>query len=309
MARPPAMTPQQPPPTTTPQYGPFLPIPRDRIPDEWLEKLSPLRPPQIPPPQNDTGPTGKLPPIVNRPDAPGLGRIIIAEDGKELYVPPLGSWTKDLSPEDRQIADALNDAFATEMAYKTGGSRGNELTQEGVNTAIRECIDIAKEIFPDAEITHVFGGNLDGNVDEKSLKEEHLWHYDNEGNRVRRGSRRPDFGILIARSVVEMVRGNTFDSDGKGNAVDREGEARDDIGGKTKGEQMSMFEKQGKHMTAEEFRRNAREVCRNTMEKLRDDWEQRGELQKPPSKTSRDYLGPDSARRAKELREKRKLMP
>ena len=309
MARPPATTPLQPPPSTPPQYGPFLPIPRERIPDEWLEKPSPLRPPQIPPPQNDTGPTGKPPPIVNRPDAPGLGRIIIAEDGKELYVPPLGAWADDLSPEKRQIAEGLSDAFITEMALHTGGSRGNALTQEGVNIAIRECMDIAQEIFPDAEITHVFGGNQDGNADRDSLREEHLWQYDENGNRVHRGSRRPDFGILVARSVVEMVRGNTFDSDGKGNPVDRESSARDDIGGKTEGEQMAMFEKQGKHMTADEFRHNVREVCRDKMEKLRGDWEQRGELQKPPSKTWHDYPGPASARRAKELRDRRKPLP
>ncbi|MFZ5530551.1 MAG: hypothetical protein ACOY4U_05820, partial [Pseudomonadota bacterium] len=78
---------------------------------------------------------------------------------------------------------------------------------------------------------------------------------------------------------------------------------------KTEGEQMAMFEKQGKHMTAEEFRRNVRNVCRDTMEKLRNDWNRRGELQKPPSKTWRDYSGPDSARRAEELRDQRKSLP
>jgi hypothetical protein len=240
---------------------------------------------------------------------PQRGRIIIAEDGKELHVPPLGAWAKDLSPEDRQIAEGLNDAFATEMALHTGGSRGNALTQEGINIAIKECFSAAREIFPDAEIAHVFGGNLQGGIGRKSLKEEHLWQYDKEGEKVRSGSRRPDFGILVARSVVEMVRGNTFDSDGKGNPVDRESAARDDIGGKTEGEQMAMFEKQGKHMTAEEFRRNARQICRDAMEKLRDDWEQRGELQKPPSKTSRDYPGPASAQRAQKLRDSRKPLP
>ena len=113
----------------------------------------------------------------------------------------------------------------------------------------------------------------------------------------------------MARSVVEMVRGNTFDSNGKGNPVDRESAARDDIDSKTEGEQMAMFEKQGAHMTTEEFRRNAREVCRDVMEKLRDGWERRGELQKPPSKTSRDYPGPASAQRAQKLRDSRTPLP
>lgn len=307
-ARPPVMPdpPRAPrPEPAPPQHGPFpQPAPRERIPDEWLSERSIIKRLQEPnpyAPKQDAAPTQE--------DTPQRGRIIIAEDGKELHVPPLGTWAKDLSPEDRQIADALNDAFATEMALHTGGSRGNALTQEGVNTAIRECIDIAKQIFPDAEITHVFGGNEDGQVDNDSLPEEHLWQYDEEGRKVRSGSRRPDFGILVARSVVEMVRGNTFDSDGKGSPVDRESTARDDIGKKTEGEQMAMFEKQGKHMTAEEFQRNAREICRDAMEKLRDDWEQRGELQKPPSKTWRDYPGPASTNRAQKLRDSRKPLP
>ncbi|MEK9968809.1 MAG: peptidoglycan-binding domain-containing protein, partial [Ferrovibrio sp.] len=95
---------------------------------------------------------------------PQRGRIVIAEDGRELHVPPLGSWANGLSPEERQVAEGLNDAFAAEMALHTGGSRGNALTQEGVNMAIRECLDAAKDIFPDAEIAHVFGGNPDGDA-------------------------------------------------------------------------------------------------------------------------------------------------
>lgn len=235
---------------------------------------------------------------------PQRGRIIIAEDGKELHVPPLGTWAKDLSPEDRQIAEGLNDAFATEMALHTGGSRGNTLTQEGVNMAIEECVKVAREIFPDATVQHVFGGNPDGDSKVEALKEEHLWNYDENGKFVRQGSNRPDFGIAVARNVVEMVRGNTFDSDGAGNPDDREATARDGIKAKTPGEKMVMLEKQGQEMTEQEFRKNAREACRAAFTELREDWEKRGEFNKPASKIPRDYKGAESAQRANDQRKR-----
>jgi peptidoglycan hydrolase-like protein with peptidoglycan-binding domain len=234
---------------------------------------------------------------------PQRGRIIIAEGGKELQVPPLGAWADELSPEDRQIADALNDAFATEMALHTGGSRGNALTQEGVNMAVEECVKIAREIFPDATVEHLFGGNPDGRADRDALKEEHLWNYDENGKFLRQGSNRPDFGIAVARDIVEMVRGNTFDSDGAGNPDDRETTARDGIKAKTPGERMVMLEKQGPAMTEPEFRRSAREACRAAFMELREDWEKRGEFNKPASKIPKDYKGPESARRARDQRE------
>ncbi|WP_185973706.1 peptidoglycan-binding domain-containing protein [Ferrovibrio terrae] len=236
---------------------------------------------------------------------PQHGRIIIAEDGKELHVPPLGTWAKDLSPEDRQIADVLNDAFAIKMqGLHTGGSRGNALTQEGVNMAIEECVKVAREIFPDATVGHIFGGNPEGDADIEALKEEHLWNYDENGKFVRQGSNRPDFGIAVARDIVEMVRGNTFDSDGAGNPDDREATARDGIKAKTPGERMVMLEKRGSEMSEQEFRRNAREACLAAFIELREDWEKRGELKKPASKIPKDYKGPESAQRAKDQREK-----
>lgn len=236
---------------------------------------------------------------------PQRGRIIIAEDGKELHVPPLGAWVEGLSPEDRQIADALNDAFAIEMqGLHVGGSRGNAMTQEGVNMAIEECVKVAREIFPDATVGHLFGGNPDGNADFDALKEEHLWNYDENGKFVRQGSNRPDFGIAVARDVVEMVRGNTFDSDGAGNPDDREATARDGIKAKTPGEKMVMLEKESPEMTEQEFRKNAREACRAAFTELREDWEKRGEFKKPASKIPEDYNGPESARRAEDQRKR-----
>ncbi|MCW0236141.1 MAG: peptidoglycan-binding protein [Ferrovibrio sp.] len=236
---------------------------------------------------------------------PQRGRIIIAEDGKELHVPPLGTWADKLSPDDRQIADTLNDAFATEMALHTGGSRGNAMTQEGVNMAIEECMKVAREIFPDASVEHLFGGNPGGNIDKTALKEEHLWNYDENGNIVRQGSNRPDFGIAVARNVVEMVRGNTYDSDGAGNPTDREQAARDGMQAKTPGEKMVMLEKQSPEMTEQEFRKNARDACRAAFTELREDWERRGEFAKSAPKDSVKYDGPDNARRARDLRKAR----
>ncbi len=283
-----------------PQHGPFpQPVPGERIPDEWLPERSIIKRLQEPNPyvpKQDAAPTQE--------DTPQRGRIIIAEDGKELQVPPLGRWADELSPEDRQIADALNDAFAIEMqGLHIGGSRGNALTQEGVNMAVEECVKIAREIFPDATVEHLFGGNPDGRADRDALKEEHLWNYDENGKFLRQGSNRPDFGIAVARDIVEMVRGNTFDSDGTGNPDDRETTARDGIKAKTPGERMVMLEKQGPAMTEQEFRRNAREACRAAFMELREDWEKRGEFNKPASKIPKDYKGPESARRARDQRE------
>lgn len=101
-----------------------------------------------------------------------------------------------------------------------------------------------------------------------------------------------------------MVRGNTFDSDGAGNAADREVTARDGIKTKTPGEKLVMLEKQGPEMTEQEFRRNAREACRAAFTELREDWEKRGEFEKPASKIPRAYDGPETAQRAKDQRKK-----
>lgn len=236
---------------------------------------------------------------------PRRGRIVIAEDGRELHVPPLGQWADKLNADDRQLAETFNEAFAAEMELRTGGSRGNALTQEGVNIAIKACVEAANELFPGAEVEHVFGGNRGGDANEKAKAEEHLRNYDDEGNPVRTGSRRPDFTIAIVRGVVEMVRGNTFDSDGSGTPTDREAKARDSIQEMSPDEKLAMFEKRNPNMTAAEFEENAKKICRSVMEEVRADWERRGELDKPKTATLKDYLGPANARRAKILQERK----
>lgn len=233
--------------------------------------------------------------------APKRGRIVIAEDGRELQVPPLEPWADKLDGEDRKVADALNDAFAIEMA-KGGGGRGNLLTQRDVNIAIQECIEAAKREFPDAEIRHVYGGNQEGKSERRRLKEEHLWEYDEKGKKVRRGSRRPDWGIVIARNIVEMARGNTVDTKKNGEPSTREAGAEQGIKEKTEGEKMSVIAKTKARMTEEEFRANARKVCTNTMKELHMDWTRRGEFEKPAPQQPGDYAGPASARKAAERR-------
>lgn len=235
---------------------------------------------------------------------PQRGRIVIAEDGKELHVPPLGAWADKLNPEDRQIADALNDALAEEMALRVGGSRGNALTQAGVNIAIQECLKELRAVLPEAAIEHAFGGNPRGEAKEEASREEHLWEYNDAGNKVRKGSNRSDFSILIARNVAEMLRGNTYDGeDGKPDERESNAEAR--IREKTKGEEFVMVEKQHSGRSEEEFRRDVRDVCRAAAEQIRARWDKGGEFAKPAPDNPAEYKGPDNARRAQERREAR----
>lgn len=69
---------------------------------------------------------------------PQRGRVVIAEDGKELYVPPLETWADKLNSEDREFVDLLNARIAIEMA-KTGADdkRGHPQTQrESTSTSL-----------------------------------------------------------------------------------------------------------------------------------------------------------------------------
>lgn len=236
---------------------------------------------------------------------PQRGRIVIAEDGKELHVPPLGTWADKLNPVDRQIADGLNDALAEEMALRVGGSRGNALTQAGVNIAIQECLKELRAVLPETAIKHAFGGNPEGEAEKQAKKEEHLWQYNDAGNKVRNGSNRSDFSILIARNIAEMLRGNTYDGE-DGNPDARESNAETKIREKTEDEEFVMVEKQHPDRSEEQFRRDVRDVCRAAAERIRAKWDQGGEFAKPTPDRPADYDGPPNARRAQKLRELRK---
>lgn len=237
---------------------------------------------------------------------PQRGRIIIAEDGKELHVPPLGAWANDLTSEDRQIADAINDALAEEMALRPGGSRGNAHTQEGVNVAIQECLKALKDVLPEAEINHIAGGNKRGEAKDDALNEEHLWEFDGHGNPVRKGSNRSDWTLVIARNIATALRGNTYNTQG-GNIADRETTAKDGINSKAPDDQMVMVEKHGGARSLADIRRDAYKACYDAGLKIRSDWTKRGEFEQPKPGEPATYDGPANARRARRLRELRKL--
>jgi hypothetical protein len=285
-----------------PQHGPFpQPAPGERIPDDWLSERSIIKRLQEPNPY-----APKQEAEAKQEDAPQRGRIIIAEDGKELHVPPLGTWAKDLNPEERQIAEALNDALAEEMAIKHGGSRGSKHTQEGVNAALQGCLKALQDALPEADIKHIAGGNQAGIADERDLKEEHLWEYDEDGNKVRKGSNRSDWTIVIARNIAAAVRGNTYDTQG-GKVADRESNAESDINTKADDDQMVMVEKHGGARTEADIRRDAYERCYEAAQKIRSDWTKKGEFEQPKPHIPAEYEGPANARRASQIRELRKM--
>jgi peptidoglycan hydrolase-like protein with peptidoglycan-binding domain len=235
---------------------------------------------------------------------PQRGRIIIAEDGKELHVPPLGAWAEDLTPQDRQIADALNDALAEEMAIKHGGSRGSEHTQEGVNAALQGCLEALRDALPEADIEHIAGGNWEGEANERDLKEEHLWEFDENGKQVRKGSNRSDWTIVLARSAAVALRGNTYNTQG-GKVADRETNAESGINNKAGDDHMVMVEKHGGTRTEADIRRDAYERCYEAAQKIRSDWTKKGEFEQPEPNEPARYEGPANARRAKEIRRMR----
>lgn len=237
-------------------------------------------------------------------ESPQRGRIIIAEDGKELHVPPLGSWADELSPEDRQIADTLNDALAEEMAIKHGGSRGSEHTQAGINAALEGCLKALRDVLPDADIEHIAGGNQEGDANEQGLPEEHLWEFDENGEQVRKGSNRSDWTIVLARNAAAAVRGNTYDAE-SGNITNREANAENGINTKADDDQMVMVEKHGGARTEADTRRDAYKACYEAAQKIRSDWTKKGEFDQPKPDIPAEYKGPANARRAEEIRKMR----
>jgi hypothetical protein len=236
---------------------------------------------------------------------PQRGRIIIAEDGKELHVPPLGAWADELNPERLQIANAINDALAEEMALRPGGSRGNAHTQEGVNAGIQACIDALEAALPEAAIQHIAGGNKRGDAKDDALNEEHLWEFDDDGNPVRKGSNRSDWTLVIARNIATALRGNTYDTQG-GDVADRETAAKDGINSKAPDDQMVMVEKHGGARSLADIRRDAYKACYDAGLKIRSDWTKKGEFEQPKPDKPAEYKGPANARHAGQLREIRK---
>lgn len=255
-----------------------------------------LRPPEPAPPEEDRQQQDFA--------KPQRGRIVIAEDGKELHVPPLGAWADKLDPQDRQIADAINDALAEEMALHFGGGRGSQVTQEGINAALQECLKALEDALPEAAIEHIAGGNPKGMADDEALREEHLWEFDENGDRVRKGSNRSDWTIVIARNVAAALRGNTYDTEG-GKITDREANAETAIRRKTEGDQMVMVAKQEDRRSEADIRRDAYKACYDAGLQIRADWTRNGEFEKPKPVKPAEYKGPENARRAEDIRRMR----
>jgi hypothetical protein len=271
-------------------------MPGQTSPSEAVPDLDTTRPPEPAQPEEDRQQQDFA--------KPQRGRIIIAEDGKELHVPPLGAWAKDLTPEERQIADALNDALAEEMAIKGGGSRGSEHTQEGVNAALQGCLKALRDVLPEADIKHIAGGNLEGKAENRDLKEEHLWEFDEDGNKIRKGSNRTDWTAVVARSAAVALRGNTYDTQG-GKVADRETNAKGGINSKAGDDHMVMVEKHGGARTEADIRRDAYERCYEAAQTIRSDWTKKGEFEQPKPDQPAEYKGPANARRAEEIRRMR----
>lgn len=260
------------------------------------------------PPQHETNPArpeGDAP-AGQSAAPPRRGRIVIAEDGREIQVPPLGHWVDDLNEEDRNAANALNDAIAIEMA-KAGfvDNRGSKQTQMEINIYIQECLKAIREELPGFSVTHVFGGSQDGK-EETYRKEEHLSNYDEEGNPVRSGSRRPDFTFEIARSIAMRARGNTADVNAGGSITNREARAETGINDLTQGDRTAVAKKAPKGTHPDDIREEAKKFCRDLAANLRHDFEKAGEFDRPAPAKPAEYLGPASARKAAERRAKGK---
>lgn len=190
------------------------------------------------------------------------------------------------------------------MALHIGGSRGSEVTQEGINVALRECLKALEDALPETAIKHIAGGNPEGNAGKEALTEEHLWEFDEDGEKVRKGSNRSDWTIVIARTVATAVRGNTYDAEG-GRMTDREANAETGIRNKTEGDHMVTVEKEGPERSKADIRRDAYKGCYDVGMQIRADWARNGEFEKPQPDKPAAYDGPANARRAEKIRRMR----
>lgn len=224
---------------------------------------------------------------------PQRGRIIIAEDGKELHVPPLGDWAKDLSPEDRQIADGLSDAFAIEMA-KRPGSRGDEWTQKGVDMYVQGCLEAANKDLPKLaeNLRHIAGGTQDGKG-VTLLPEEYLSNVIN-GMKARLGSGRSDFTLEFFRNVVLRFRANTTSkrADGVTNTTDEQNRLENlDRLSLGNGDYVAEFAKFPEGMSEKEMFKQARRACGEELANWFEEIVKTGEFEKPAPTKEKEYLG------------------
>ncbi len=260
-------------------------MPRQTAPSEAVPDFDTSRPPDPAQPEEDRQQQDFA--------KPQRGRIIIADDGKELHVPPLGSWADELSPEDRQIADGLSDAFAIEMA-KRPGSRGDEWTQKGIDMYVQGCLEAATKDLPTLaeNLKHVAGGTQDGKG-VNPLKEEYLANVINE-LKSRLGSGRSDFTLEFARNVALRFRANTTSkrADGVTNTTDEQNRLENlDRLTLGNGDYVAEFPKFPKGMSDAEMKKQARKTCGEELAKWFEEIAKTGEFEKPAPKEEKQYRG------------------
>lgn len=217
------------------------------------------RGPEVPPPDEQARRTGP---------SPRRGQIVIAEDGRRLQVPALTGWADDLNQSDRGFAEALAAALVLQDdRLRTGGSRGDAWTQQGINITIEECLKLAKAEFPGFKVNHIFGGNEDGGG--PAIKEEHVWNFDGQGEQQRSGSRRPDFTFELARNIALRLRYNTATTDAQGNPVPREQAAEKGIRDLAQDDVMHAAPKFPRGSSEADMRALARAECRKALDETR----------------------------------------
>lgn len=235
---------------------------------------------------------------VERDNPPRRGRIVIAPDGQELNVPPLEPWIEDLKGQKRDFAESFHDQLAVEMLHHHG-PRGSELTQQQLKDVVDACTAAAVDLLPGFTVTHVAGA-LDPYGE--PVPEEQMWKYDENGNRLLSGFRRPDFSILLARRVALMLRGNSYDSYADGRPKPREENARNDIQSMSPDEPFLMIEKLRNASSREEMKAEADKLCREILTKVRDNLENEGEWDQPQPEEPATYKGPANRQAADDKR-------
>ncbi len=232
--------------------------------------------------------------------SPQRGRVVIAEDGEPVQVPPLEAWADELDPDDRKFAEALNDAVTLELA-KTGADdkRGHPQTRREINIYIASCLEALKKELPDFSVKHFAGGTLDGRGEDYK-EEEHIWNHNEDGNQEQAGSRRPDMTFEIARNIVLRVRANTADVYANGRFKPREVRAADGIGALAEDDVFGMAGKAKRGTSDEDIKTEADKFCRDLALETRKKFEKAGEFNKPAPAAPAQYPGTSSARKANE---------
>lgn len=229
---------------------------------------------------------------------PRRGRIVVAGDGREVHVPPLGAWADDLDDKARDFAESFNAALHLEIG-KHGGSRGGLWTQQELQIIAKTCTELAQQKLPDFYVEHV-AGTYDPK--DNRLTEEQMWQYDENGNRIPAGFRRPDISIELARNIVLRMRINSTDIYADGTNKPREQRAAEDIQAMSPYEPMLTIGKSKPGTDEETIKEAARKACGDAIDDLIARLERDGEFKKPKPDVRPKYKGPANEQKAKEIK-------